>query len=164
MKKLLIVRHAKSSWDNLYVSDFDRPLNERGQRDAPMMAQEMKKIGLCPQAIYTSTANRALKTATYFKEIMDIDNSNFHEDNSLYHAMVENIMSVINNMDDKYSFASIFGHNPGISEVVSTLTNDPKYFEMPTNGVCYFEFNTDKWNKCTSKNATVKGFYYPKMY
>ena len=137
MKQLLIIRHAKSSWDNSVKSDFERPLNERGHKDAPAMAQRLLDKDILIDAFISSTAKRAFTTATYFSEAYKkAGKRNFLliAKPELYLAEPETFNEVITSADDKLKTIAVFAHNPGITEFANQLTSTT-IDEMPTCGI-----------------------------
>ena len=161
MKKLYIIRHAKSSWKDLMLSDFERPLNKRGNSDAPLMGKVLKKRGIFPHAILSSPANRAKTTAEIIaKEI------NFHQpiiyNKNIYEASALTLESVLTSLDDNYEIVFIFGHNPGLNMLVERFV---KFDEnIPTCGVVELEFDCKKWSEISSDNADLISFDFPKKH
>ena len=129
---LTLIRHAKSSWSDLSLDDFDRPLNERGNRDAPKMAQWFSKNTQEKPIFFSSPANRALSTAKYFeKELTPIK---FNVVDDLYHANLQDYESLIlENNHEKHIV--IFGHNPIISQVAEKMLKT-KYVYLKTCSIC----------------------------
>ncbi|MBC7913981.1 MAG: histidine phosphatase family protein, partial [Pyrinomonadaceae bacterium] len=103
MKQLLIVRHAKSDWNTDASSDFDRPLNKRGARDAPEMAERLLKKHIIPQLIVSSPALRALTTAKYFADVFNIDKKLIQTEPSIYEASATTLLSVVNKLDNRFN-------------------------------------------------------------
>ncbi len=161
MKTLLLVRHAKSSWDNLTLSDFDRPLNGRGKEDAPKMAKRIKdkklKIGL----FVSSPAKRAKKTAKIFMEVYEENKKNLILIPSLYEASVLNFYNAIEIIDDKYNNIALFSHNPGITEFANSLADD-KIDNIPTCGVFAVSIKIKKWIDFKTAHKELLFFDFPK--
>src|SRR5688572_28064890 len=124
MKKLYIVRHAKSSWGDFTTPDFDRPLNDRGKKDAPEMAKRLLDKGAAIDIFISSPAKRAKSTCKAFCKVYDRDKDEIMFVDELYHASVETFNKVLSAIDDKWDAAIIFSHNPGITDFVNTLVND----------------------------------------
>src|ERR1041385_531010 len=120
MKKLYIVRHAKSRWASPEMDDFDRPLNERGEKDAPHMAKVLKERKVFPDRMISSPAVRALTTCKAFAKVLDFDKHNIITVDQLYHASPDTWLKVLKSLkehkDDNEDVALVFGHNPGITE------------------------------------------------
>jgi phosphohistidine phosphatase len=161
MKQLLIIRHAKSSWDFSVMNDFDRPLNERGHADAPKMAKRLldKKIDI--DAFISSAAKRALTTATYFAETYDVKKKDIIKVDELYHAPVKMFYTVITTINNKYNTVAIFSHNPGITDFVNELT-DTSIDNMPTCGIYAIAINTNDWKNFRTAGKDFLFFDYPK--
>jgi phosphohistidine phosphatase len=162
MKSLLIIRHAKSNWDSSVLNDFDRPLNERGKRDAPQMAKRLisKKISI--DLFVSSPAKRAKTTAEFFVDTFKKDKDGIIFFPSLYHAPVDVFYQVITGFDDTCNSAAIFSHNPGITSFVNTLTAT-QIDNMPTCGVFAVNTDTDSWRNFSSSKKQFWFFDYPKL-
>ncbi|MFN7118604.1 MAG: SixA phosphatase family protein [Saprospiraceae bacterium] len=163
MRTVYFVRHAKSSWDNPMVKDIDRPLNERGERDAPFMAKLLKSKGVKPDALVSSPAKRAFSTAVYFAQTFDIMKDNIEVNPHIYEADVEDIMDVIQELPEECHTVFIFGHNPTFTQVVNQFT-ERSIMNVPTCGVCKVESSADTWAEFKRSNAQLTEFYYPKQY
>jgi phosphohistidine phosphatase len=161
MKHLLLVRHAKSSWDVSVPDDFDRPLNDRGNRDAPAMAKRLLKEDIKIEAFISSPAKRALTTAIYFAEAYDVKKKHITQKDSLYHASVEAFYNAIETIDDDYKTAALFSHNPGITDFVNELTNT-HVDNMPTCAVFAIKSDIKKWNDFKKAEKEFWFFDYPK--
>lgn len=161
MKILLLVRHAKSSWNSFALSDFDRPLNERGKQDAPQMAEKIKDKKVKPDLFVSSPAKRAKKTAKIFMKIYDENKKNLVLIPSLYEASVSNFYNAIQIMDDVYDTIAFFSHNPGITEFANSLT-DYKIDNIPTCGVFAVSMKIKKWNEFKKSDKELLFFDFPK--
>ncbi len=157
MKRLFIVRHAKSSWDSSYLSDFDRPLNGRGKRDLPDMANRFLETGYGVDLIISSPAERAWTTAKGFAKVIRISDEKLLDDERLYHAGTATIKAVISKVDNTINTLMIFGHNPGLTSLIGNLS-DFNLYNLPTCAACGIEFSFDSWDEI----LTAKGekFYY----
>lgn len=127
MKSLLIMRHAKSDWDNSQLSDHERPLNRRGRQDAPRMGKLLKDEDLVPDLIITSTAERALTTAELAALACDYEGE-LHTTRQFYHADPETYLEVLRGVDEKHERVMIVGHNPGMEALVEALTGQAQHF------------------------------------
>src|SRR5215212_7629717 len=112
MKTLILVRHAKSSWDTPGLSDFDRPLNERGKKDAPEMAKRVKEKDIKIDQFVSSPAKRAKKTAKYFAEEFNADKNDIKLEEELYLATPSAFSNTIDKLDDEHKTVAMFAHNP----------------------------------------------------
>ena len=161
MKSLLLIRHAKSTWDNPLLKDFDRPLNERGHRDAPMMAKRLKKKEIKIDAFVSSPAKRALTTAIYFADAYGVKEKDIIKNPELYHASVETFLKVIHSLDDQYDTIALFSHNPGITELVNRLTH-VRIDDMPTCAIFGVKAAIDNWSAFEKGGKDFWFFDYPK--
>jgi phosphohistidine phosphatase len=163
MKTVYVIRHAKSSWDDFNLSDFERPLNERGKRDAPRMGVRLKVKGILPNVIIASPAKRAFSTAKRLAKVIGFPKDKIKTDRELYHAGEETILSVIRSIKNKHATAFIVGHNPGLTDFVNTLRNDDMDIEnIPTCGIVGLEIDIEDWNQLQWGTARVTWFDYPK--
>lgn len=162
MKKLLIIRHAKSSWDASVPVDFDRPLNERGQKDAPEMAKRLLKKDIKIDAFISSPAKRALSTAEYFAEAYGEKRRNIIEIPSLYHPAVHVFYNVIEELDNDYKTVAIFSHNPAITDFVNQLTI-ARIDNVPTCGIFGVKVDIKKWKNFEEAKKEFWFFDYPKL-
>ena len=161
MKKLFIIRHAKSSWKDLMLNDFDRPLNKRGENDATLMGKLLKEKDVLPDAILSSPALRAKTTAQHIAKDINFTKEIIYE-RKIYESSVKTLKSVVKSIDDKYSIVFLFGHNPGLKMLAESIVG----FEgnIPTCGIVEVEFDCEKWSDVSSKNAKLISFEYPKKY
>ena len=152
MKRLLILRHAKSSWADSSISDWQRPLNERGLRDAPRAGGWLRDQSLVPDVIVTSDAVRARSTAEivakaagYTREIL--------VEPSLYHAKPEDVLAVLNGVEDQTAATIlVVGHNPGLEDLVQQLTGE--HHGLPTAALVHLRLSIDRWSHLDSATAT----------
>jgi phosphohistidine phosphatase len=161
MKKLLLVRHAKSSWEQAGVSDFDRPLNERGKKDAPEMAKRVKEKGVELDHLVSSPAKRARKTAKCFAEVFGFKKEDIQLIETLYGATPHEFVQAINEINDKFETVALFSHNPGITDFAASLTN-VRIDDMPTCAVFALQANTDSWKEFMKAEKSFLFFDYPK--
>lgn len=161
MKSLILVRHAKSDWGDLSLDDFDRPLNDRGKRDAPLMAQRLldKKIKI--DSFIASPAKRAAKTARIFAEELKFKKDNIVYKPELYLAGTEVFFSVVENADDKDDCIALFSHNNGITDFANKLAN-VRVDNIPTSGVFAIKIKSDSWKDFRNAEKEFWFFDYPK--
>jgi len=164
MKTVYFIRHAKSSWKDMSLRDFDRPLNKRGKRDAPFMAEKLKEFGVQPDAIISSPANRAITTATHFAKGLAILPKNIIQAPSIYEAYPSSILKVVQNQSNDWQTILVFGHNPGFTMVANSFKGGAHIDNVPTCGIVKIEAQVDKWKNFTPENGLVKAFYFPKQY
>lgn len=164
MKKLLyLIRHAKSSWDDPSLRDHDRPLNKRGKRDAPLMANVLKKKGIKPDLIYSSTAERALEFAKVIAEILDFKKKKIVSTKDLYMADVKEMLGILRSVEDSAKTVFMVSHNPYITEFANSLCNY-NLDNIPTSGVFCIEFDVKKWKDIDLGKGKFVSFDYPKKY
>lgn len=163
MKKLYLVRHAKSSWEENSLRDYDRPLNNRGERDAPFMGELLSKQGIKPGIIVSSAAVRAYETARIFAEKFDYPEALIFKEKSVYEADALNLLDIIRDTDDEYLSLMLFGHNPGMTYLSNYLTAQ-RIENMPTCSVAAIEFDLDSWRKLEPESGKLTAFEYPKKY
>jgi phosphohistidine phosphatase len=161
MKTLLIVRHAKSSWDNADTSDIDRPLNERGKRDAPVMAMRLIEAGARIDLFVSSPAKRARQTAESFIREFGKKEKAIRFIPGLYHAQVPVFKDVVAGLEEEYSSVAIFSHNPGITAFVNTLTS-VSLDNMPTCAVFAVTSPAERWVDFFMAGPVFWFFDYPK--
>lgn len=163
MRTLYLCRHAKSSWADPGQDDYDRPLNERGLHDAPMMARLFKERNEPVDRIVSSTALRALTTARSFARTLQLDAARFALEPRLYHASTATINHVVNALPVDARRAMLFGHNPGFTEVLEHFTGEG-LLNMPTCGLARIDFLVDDWALVGKHMGTLVWFDHPKAH
>ena len=161
MKTLLLIRHAKSSWDDPGLSDFERPLNDRGKKDAPAMAERLYERGLKIDAFVTSPARRARKTAEQFSKQYKKDKDDLVLKTELYMATDEAFNSVVEKLNDDLDCVAVFSHNPGITDFANSLT-DARTDNIPTCGIFAVKVKADHWSDFEEAEKEFWFFDYPK--
>jgi phosphohistidine phosphatase len=162
MRLLTLVRHAKSSWDQPQLPDFERPLNERGRRDAPAMAQRTSKLVGRPDRIVTSPALRAITTARTFAQELGIDTNDLVVQPTIYEASVETLFKLARNFDEGDRHVMLFGHNPGFTDLAHELARCP-FEELPTCAVVQIELGVKIWSELNYGVGKVLQYLYPKQ-
>lgn len=167
MKTLYLIRHAKSSWDNLNLDDFERPLNDRGEKDAPRMGRRLKEKRLTPDIVVSSPAVRALETCKIICESLGVDKKKIIEHKSLYHASEEEILKVVRSLKDRSGDDEenvlLFGHNPGLTDFANRLLNE-HIVNIPTAGVVAAQLKINKWNEADWGCGKLLFFDFPKSH
>jgi phosphohistidine phosphatase len=162
MRFLTLVRHAKSSWDYQELSDFERPLNPRGRRDAPVMAARVRKLLDPPDLLVSSPASRALSTAQIFARELALEEIDIRIQPRVYEADVDGLFGVLRGLDDEYRHAMLFGHNPGLSQLALELARCS--FELlPTCAVAHFRLAIGRWEELTADCGKLLLYTYPKQ-
>ena len=160
MKTLLILRHAKSSWNYPELSDYGRPLNARGKRDAPRMGEFLREQGLIPDRILTSSAKRARKTASkvaktcgYTGKVKKVD--------AFYDSVAGVYYETLQALPDKYQRVMVVGHNPTMEQLVRSLTGE--FRQMPTAALAHVELPIQCWEALNvNTEGTLVNLWTPK--
>ena len=161
MKTLYIVRHAKSSWDNPDLADIDRPLNNRGNKNAPEMGQRLSKRNIQPDLLLSSPANRAYTTAQKIAKEIGYPVDNVSTSKEVYHAGSGGLLQLVRNQSDSINTLMIFGHNPGFTWFANSLTGE--YIDnIPTCGIVAIEFDVESWSNIETGEGKLIFFDYPK--
>jgi phosphohistidine phosphatase len=161
LKKILFIRHAKSSWDDPDLLDIDRPLKNRGFNDAELMSKVISELDFKLDFMLCSPALRTIQTAEIFRE-KTFRESDFKIEHQLYGSSRSDYYQIIQGLDDKYSKIALIGHNPDISYAASELCN--KNIILPTTGIALLEFNKLKWAEVAAGTAELVFFGSPKSY
>ncbi len=144
MKRLTLMRHAKSSWADPGQSDFQRPLNRRGERDAPEMGRRLKLAGARPSLILSSPAVRALTTARQVAHALGYPREFLQTEPAVYLATSERLREIVSLLDDRYRDVLIVGHNPGISAFANAIS-DANVEDLVTGALVVVDLNVDTW-------------------
>ena len=163
MKTLILIRHAKSSWENRNISDFERSLNDRGKRDAPFMADILKKKKIKIDLILSSPAVRAFKTAKIFARELEIEEKEIIINENIYEAGRKDLLKVLMETNDSINNLMLFGHNPGLTYLSNYLC-DYETDNIPTCGIVCMQLDFDSWKYLGSKSCNFIFFEYPKKY
>jgi phosphohistidine phosphatase len=153
------MRHAKSSWDDASLADFERPLNARGEGAAAFMGKFMRKNSLEPAIIISSPAKRAKQTAKFAKEAGKFS-CDLKFDERIYEASPRALLEVVGRIDDAHSSAMLVGHNPGIEGFIRLLTD--KIEPMPTAALAIVEIDIDTWAKIADGGGRLNDVFRPK--
>lgn len=161
MKTLTLLRHAKSSWDERGTPDHDRPLNDRGEHDAPRMAKRLVDAGIRPSLILSSTALRAWTTAKIFARQINYPAEFLQRDSKLYLASRKTLLDVVSRQENGFNNIVLVGHNPGLTDFAEFLvpgtTNN-----IPTCGFLTVSIDIDDWNIDKSSKIELVAYDYPK--
>lgn len=159
MKTLFVLRHAKSSWDDPDLADFDRPLNDRGRTAAPFMGEVISQNGFAPDVILSSPAVRARETARLAKDGGDLEAEIRHEP-SIYEASPQTLRQVAANIDDSFRSAMIVGHNPGMEGFIRFLTG--RLEPMPTAALAVIDLDIERWQDIGPNSGKLRKLIRPK--
>lgn len=158
MKKLLLIRHAKATHEDGY-SDFERPLTGAGIQGAESMAERLLEQGIIPQSFFTSPSLRTHSTANIFSEKLKLGAATIIKE--IYDAADSTLIRVINGLPEDQDFVALVGHNPSVSQVLFTLTNDLK--DVPPGTVALIEFDVDSWQEITEDTGKITYYDNPKL-
>ncbi|MCC5939087.1 MAG: histidine phosphatase family protein [Lunatimonas sp.] len=160
MKKFVIWRHAKSSWEDAFLSDHERPLASRGIRDTPEMADRLLKQGIKPDLLVSSDANRALATAKLAAVSFHFPEKNILTMASMYHAGPQALLRAIRQTEDVFETVFFFGHNPGMTDLVILLGGELD--NLPTCGQYGFRSSAASWRDISPDNTQFWFYDFPK--
>lgn len=162
MKRLTLLRHAKSSWKDNGLSDIERPLAKRGLRDAPMMGQRLAKQGLNPKLLLTSPAVRARQTAELIRPCFNSPSLEIRFEPDIYLARPGELLRILTTVSDGVDELILIGHNPGFTQLANMLLPDLALANLPTAGAVSMDCATESWRRIDAAEFTL-GFYdYPK--
>src|SRR5690606_1596107 len=159
MKKLLLIRHAKSDWEDPFLDDHERPLSLRGLRDAPLMAQRLVKKNIMPDLIISSDAKRAKTTALITAENLRYPKNKIPFTADLYYASASTLLAVIKNTPPDVETLLLIGHNPGLNDLIELLGGEID--NLPTCGQFGFIFAVENWSSIDRESAQKWLFDYP---
>lgn len=160
-RELILIRHTKSSWANLNMRDFDRPLKKDRTDDAQNMAKHLKELGLKPDLILCSPALRTKQTVEFFCNKLKYDYNNIVFDMRLYESSAEEYMQVIRETESQIQTLLVVGHNPSITHFANLFLAD-KIDEVPTTGVVWLELKNDTWEIYSTTPCKLKFLISPK--
>jgi phosphohistidine phosphatase len=161
MMTLYLIRHAKSSWENPDLSDFDRPLNDRGRKDAPRMGKRLKEREIVPDLMVSSPAKRALTTCKEIASALGYDEPRIKKDQRIYHADEDVLISVLSELSDTQKVVMLFGHNPGFTYFANILFN-AHIINIPTCGVVAGQLKIKSWEEIRAGCGELEFFDFPK--
>jgi phosphohistidine phosphatase len=161
MKTVVICRHAKSDWSQ-DLADFDRPLNSRGEVDAPMMGKVLAQSGFMPDLILTSPANRAKTTAHYVAKALRYSQP-IREEQGIYHQGATFILDLLSNLPDSVQSVMVFGHNPTLESVVGQLLGTKGHITMPTAAMACLTHWSNRWKEATPGQFGLQWHLIPKL-
>ncbi len=161
MKHLTLIRHAKSSWQDSGLSDFERPLNERGRRDAPIMGQRLEAVGFRPDRLVSSSAKRALETAQTIAREIDYPTSQIETVEALYGATSSQLLEAVQQFDPQFQHVALVSHNPGLTDLCNLLS-ESLIDNLPTCAVVRLKLHTESWSGTAPGCASQLDLDFPK--
>ena len=164
MKQILLMRHAKSSWENEHLQDFERPLSPRGIADAPMMGKFIKRAGYTPEFVIASPAQRAKETLLHVADKTSLDHAQIAWDQDLYFGSVENYIRAIQSAPSNTETIMLVGHNPLMEHTAGWLSGSRERvsFRMPTAAIVCLESYAINWDQINTGTCQVKWMMIPK--
>lgn len=162
MKLLYLARHAKSSWKDPSMADHERPLNKRGEHDAPLMARRLSSLPHRPEIIVSSPAVRALRTATVYAGELGYQHADIIVDGQIYLASPGELLEVIHQLDHRCDCAMLVGHNPGMTVLVNHLAS-ATIRNLPTCGIALLGFRVNEWRDVGYNRGELMEYCYPKQ-
>lgn len=162
MKTVVLVRHAKSSWDQPGQKDFDRVLAPRGKKDVPKMAHLVREKGFLPDKLVSSPAARALETAKVFAKENNIDPEDIQLEAPIYEAMPLDIEKVVLNLSSDWDTVFLFGHNPAFTMFANRYTDGFRFDNVPTCGIVIIQSTSELWADFNPSQAKIVQWYFPK--
>lgn len=163
MKILYLVRHAKSSWKDVSLRDFDRPLNKRGYADAPFMAEILQKLMVKVDAIVSSSALRTRTTAELIAPYLGFPMKNITYDERIYESSDRNLLKILREMPNSINNLILIGHNPSLTSLANLLA-DSYVYNIPTTGIYAIKFDCNTWEEVGNVKGEFLFFEYPKKY
>ena len=160
MKKLILMRHAKSCWNQPWQDDHDRPLAERGLRDAPIMALRLTNRDIHPDLLLSSSANRAIQTSEFIAQALSLPPEKIEVNKNLYHASPEHLLKCIRKQKNSIQTLILVGHNPGLTELTNLL--GVRLDNLPTSGQIAFELYSDYWTEFSKETVKFWFIDFPK--
>ena len=160
-RRLTLLRHAKSSWDDAAQSDRERPLNKRGLRDAPRMGQRFAEQRPIPAKIISSDAERAQETARIIASQFGYKADTVVTDSRLYLASARHILEVLESVGSGEQNLMVVGHNPGMTELANLIAN-VRIDNMPTCAALCIETDVQDWRELVTKPGNLVWYDYPK--
>jgi len=161
MKRLTMLRHAKSSWDDASLDDFHRPLNGRGRRNAPEMGRRLHEHGQKPDLLISSPATRAITTARTVAREMELEESRIIEDRALYHAAAGDILAIVRSLETLSGHLMLVGHNPGFTDFANRISS-VRIDNIPTAGLFCVDLDIGDWSECDIGAGRFVYFDFPK--
>ena len=153
MKKLLLLRHAKSSWADATLPDFERPLNERGRLAAPLVGNFLGERRIKPDLVICSPAKRTRETIALVLEAARLE-TELRYDERIYEATVTNLLEIVSQIEDDKREVMLVGHNPGFENLLERLTNESE--RMPTAALAQITLDAEKWNEATTQGGRLE--------
>lgn len=162
MKTLFLLRHAKSDWNDSNLSDFERPLNNRGIHDLPLMAKLLRSYNENIQHLFSSSAARTTATALGYASGLHLNANQISYHKELYHASERDLLHFTNKISDQLDCIGLVGHNPGITDFCNYLGGQAAF--MTTCSIAKITLNINTWKEVSFENGKLEYYEYPKKH
>ena len=163
MKRLILIRHAKSSWKDMTLSDFDRPLNKRGILNGDFMSDKLSKKIKSVDALFSSSSKRTILTSNFFINKINVDKDRIYYMDNLYHANENYLIDFVSSLKNSFSSVICLGHNPGFTDVSNYFLGNT-FYNVPTCGIVIIDFKLEKWEGVGKKKGKFTHKMFPKDY
>lgn len=163
MKTIYLVRHAKSGWESAKTADFDRSLNDKGLKDAPLMAAILKEKKVSPELVISSPANRAITTAGYFCDILGYRKERIELRMEIYEGGTSHLLNIVQNIPDSCGTAMLFGHNPSMAGLANLLAGN-SIDTLDTCGVVRIDLDVPSWKDTGTGRGKLTWYEFPKKH
>ena len=163
MKTIYLVRHAKSSWNHPDLEDFERPLTKRGRKSAQFMGTILSELGAVPDLVISSPANRAAMTARLLAEQIRYPLEKIQYNEAIYLSNENVLFNLIKNMNDAVNQAMFIGHNPDLTELANSIS-DQRISNIPTCGVCCVDLKITSWKEMSEHSGKLRYFEFPRKH
>lgn len=164
MKKLYLIRHAKSSWKDMTLDDFDRPLNKRGKHDSKLMGQLLKSRAIKPDRILSSPAKRATITSQNISNAIDYNVEEIDYLESIYEASLTDLLTILKSVDNSHHTLFLVGHNPSLNSLLDYLVHYHNIHNIVTTGIAEVDLSINKWGELAQYSGALVQFEFPKKY
>ena len=161
MKRLVLIRHAKSSWKNPGLRNFDRPLNKRGNENAPEMGRRLAQRSLLPDLFISSPARRAIETAQAIAEAIGFSVEKIISNSKVYEARVPELLGVLGEIDVSYKTVFLVGHNPSLTDFINSICNY-SLDNLPSGGMFCADFRILSWREIDQQKGRFIFVDFPK--
>jgi len=161
MRTLTLIRHGKSSWSDSSISDWERPLKERGKKDALLIGYKLQEDGIIPDKIVSSSARRAYDSAKRISECIEYPESEIAITDDIYFATMDQLIQIVQNLNDEWEHVFLFGHNPYFTDFANKF-GDKSISNLPTTGVYQISFKCDNWKDISESNGKTERLLVPK--
>jgi len=164
MKKLYLIRHAKSSWKDITLDDFDRPLNKRGKHNSTLMGVILKSRAIKPDLILSSPAQRAIITSQNISNAIDYKTEDIDYVEAIYDASLTDLLTVLRSINNRNHSVFLIGHNPSLNSLLDYLVQYHTIQNIVTTGIVEIDLSIEKWSELFQYSGELVRFEFPKKY